>query len=356
MIGVIVAQSAPPPLRVYSQLVLEGVRLALQEHGRGGGAPIELVVLDDSGRAERDTALLRELERRGAVGVVGPLLSSGLALVAGARQDSALVFVSPTASNPPRSANVYSLNIPDTRGAEVLAEYALATGLTRVGLLYPDKPEWRRQARAFAESLERGGGEVPVEAPYDSGTTTFGPPLRRLAAAGPQAIYIPAPERDVRQLAPQIAYYGLDQLGIQVLGNETWVDDDVRRLVEPRFLNGVIASTPLVRASSEVRWQEFVALYEGAHRRLLNNPYPALGFDAVNWILSALPPNGALAHELAERLASGEPLRGATGILHARNGEVVRRPFLVRIQDGDLQPVEDAGAASPPADSSAAGR
>src|SRR5690606_18522440 len=110
------------------------------------------------------------------------------------------VIVAPLASESPGAANVYALNASDVLGAKLLARYAVAAGLERVGILYPRMPEYRRQAYAFMAEFREAGGVVVAEVPYDSGTTTFASQLRSIAGAGPQAIFVPAPERDVHQI------------------------------------------------------------------------------------------------------------------------------------------------------------
>ncbi|MBX6363644.1 MAG: penicillin-binding protein activator [Gemmatimonadetes bacterium] len=350
VIGAILPQSGPAVLRQYSDLVLEGVRLALAQ--AGPSAP-ELVVVDDAGDAERDAALVRDLERRGAVAIIGPLLSAGVGAAARARSDTALVLISPTASELPAGLpNVYSLNAGDVQGAEALAQYAARSGLSRVALLYPRTEEFTRQARAFAAALERAGGSVAADVPYDSGMTTFRTPLRAVAGSGARAVYVAAPERDVRQLAPQLAYYGVTGKGIDVLGAEAWTSDDVLRLVSPRYLNGVVASTPLVRTSPQVGWQEFVQLYERTYRRSLDNPFPALGWDAARLILAGLKDGRGRAADVARRLGAAAEVRGATGVFAVRGGTLVRRPFVVRIDDRKLVPlVTPEGAATGPGQS-----
>src|SRR6185436_17483985 len=106
-----------------------------------------------------------------------------------------------------------------------------------------------------------------------------------------------------------------------------------------KYINGIVAITPLLKSSPDVGWKDFVTLYEQSQRRTLDNPYPALGFDAANLILSATPPR-ARAAEVSRRLAIVQGFRGATGILNIRNGAVVRTPFVVRINDGQLVPAE----------------
>lgn len=338
VLGVVLPQSGSPALEQYGQLVLEGVRLALQ--AAGVGAP-ELVVLDDGGDAARDPGLVAQLEGRGAVAIIGPLLSPGLAASANARRDSMLVLVSPTASTVPADLpNVYTLNQPDTEGARALARYAVRDGARRLAMLYPRMEEYEQKAGAFAAALRTAGGTVLADVPYDSGTTTFRAQLRRIATANPDGLVVFAPERDVRQLAPQISYYGVSGKGLKLYGGENWTSEEILRLVDAKYTNGVVACTPLVRESGAAAWQDFTALYESAYKRTLDTPFPALGYDAARMVLSAMGRGRPRPAEVARVLARLHGFRGATGILVTGPGGLTRQPFLVRIEDGKLVPVE----------------
>jgi ABC-type branched-subunit amino acid transport system substrate-binding protein len=199
-------------------------------------------------------------------------------------------------------------------------------------MLYPRTADFRAQAEAFRSAVAAAGSRVTTDVPFDSGTTTFTRPLQQLRSAAVRAVFIPASERDIRQLAPQLEYYGLGD--VQVLGSEAWVEDEVLRTVQPRMLEGVIAATPLFRSSDAVAWEHFVGLYEATYRRTLDNPYPALGYDAARLILSQLPSGRVTRAEVARAVAGVTDFRGATGVLSARGGAISRRPFLVRIQGG----------------------
>jgi len=174
---------------------------------------------------------------------------------------------------------------------------------------------------------------------YAPGTTTFAEQIRELAKARPDAVYIPASERDVRQIAPQLTYYGLAETGARILGGEGWSGDGVLTGVAARYLEGVVATTVLFRSSPEFGWQDFVSLYEESYRRSLENPLPALGYDAARLILRAIAEGHKTPREVARRFVESDEVRGATGWLSVRGGSLGRRPVLVRIEGGMLTPI-----------------
>lgn len=343
VLGAILPQSGSPVLSQYAELVLEGIRLGVDRFNAETGGNVELVVLDDGGDSERASALLRDLEARGVFGVIGPLLAPSIVAAAQARSGAGLAIVSPLEDMTPwQLRNVLSLSSVDTRGAEALAAYAVSAGLRRVAILYPRTREYERQAEAFAEAVRSAGGQVVAQVPYEQGTTTFAQHLLQIRSAAPAALFIPAPVRDIRQLAPQFAYYGLTELGLQILGSEEWASEELLRVIEPQHVEGVVAATPFLPESDVLAWREFVGMYENAYRRSLANPVPALGYDAARLLLLALAGDPAPAG-VSNRLEALADVRGATGVLTVADGRVERTPFLVRIRDREPIPLQGAG-------------
>jgi branched-chain amino acid transport system substrate-binding protein len=336
-VGVIVPASGSELLVQYGDLVLQGVRIAAAAR-----PDVELIVVDDRGDANAAAALIADLERRNVVAVIGPLLTEGMAAAVRGRSNPALAILSPTASTPPAGSppNTYSLNAGDTEGAAALARHAAGAGLTRIALLYPAGAEQRQTVSVFRAALEAAGGRIVSDVSYPAGTTTFAQQMRTIRAANPQAVFIAASDRDIRQIAPQVEYYGLGN--VRVLGSEAWTSEEVLRGIPARVLEGVLTVMPLVQTSRTVAWGEFVGRYEAAHRRTLDNPYPALGYDALNLVLAGLE-TGRRPADVARGIAAVRDHRGATGILTVRDGMIVRRPFIVRIENGRPVPVPGGG-------------
>lgn len=405
VVGAILPRSGPRVLVRYADYILQGIELAVAEVERRQGRPIELVVVDDSGGAGTRSAVA-ELERRGALAVVGPLLPRNLPAAVEARRDPRLVLVSPTATRSPSWPEAYSVSTGDTRGAQELGRYAADVGFTQAALLYARGRQYEQKAQAFSVEYETLGGHVRARVPYDSGTTTFGPHMEQILAAvapspsdtfgverslaarlmdaglitdpmavdtlpadslltlidrlssrssaqarenagawagrlpqRPFALFVAAPQQDVPKIAPQVAFYGLDSAGVQVFGDEAWASAQVRRVVPRRDLERVIAAShfPPGRAD-EAADPEFVQLYESSYRRSLDSSLPALGYDAANLVLQALPNRMLTPDAVAVRFGFLAAIRGATGMLSVRGGRVVRTPYVVMIRDGSLEP------------------
>lgn len=382
LVGAVLPRSGASVLVRYADYLLEGIELAIRQAEERQGRSVELVVVDDAG-GTRTREAVRELERRGALAIIGPLLPRQLPEAAGARTDPGLVLISPTVQQSPSWSETYSLNTGDPRGARELGRYAADAGLTQAAFLYARTPDLEAKARAFALEFEARGGRIQAMVPYDSGTTTFGDHmeaiLERVRSGGPGAmirlegdsiwadtlslnraegvgarpgaggsqpfaLFVAAPQRDVPKIAPQVSFYGLHSAGVQLFGDEAWASAEVRRLVPDRDLEGVIAASPFPPDRAQTSADPaFVSLYEDTYRRSLDNPLPALGYDAANLVMQALPNRLLSAAALSRRFDLLAGIRGATGLLSVRGNQVVRRPYLVRIVDGALVPAPPPG-------------
>jgi ABC-type branched-subunit amino acid transport system substrate-binding protein len=131
---------------------------------------------------------------------------------------------------------------------------------------------------------------------------------------------------------------------VQIVGGETWIEPEVLRSLPAAALEGVVVATPLPIGSSDTGWADFVELYQTAYRRTLDNPYPALGYDAARLILREIARGRSDADDLADALNDLSDYRGATGVLSIENGRISRRPFLVRIRSGRPEPLPFGGS------------
>ncbi len=338
VIGAMLPRSGSAYMQRYGDLILQGIRIALGGGGEEG--PVRLVVVDDGGDPGSAPERMAELERSGAVAVIGPLLTPAVRAAAEARGSESIVIVSPTAPDSVGAPNTYSLGGMDAGGPAALARYAAAHELRRVAVLYPRMTHYAAAAAVFEAALRAAGGQVSVDVPYDSGATTFADWVGRVVKSAPQAVYVPAPERDVRQLAPQLRYYGISPDTVQVMGDESWTSDAVRRTLQATGMTGVLASTPMVRAAPGSGWQAFTQVYEQAERRTLDNPYPALGYDAALLVLRAVQESRSHGGSVASRFAALRDVQGATGTYSVQGGSIRRRPVIVRVEADRLVPME----------------
>ncbi len=339
VIGAILPVTGSPSNREYARLFLEGVEVAATL-ARREGFRVEFVVEDNQGTPSGTVRSLSALLARGAEAVLGPLAEGNLDAVARAVPEGVAVL-SPTASRLPEGRpGVYSLGMGDPGAGSALARALAATGHSDAVAIHPLRPVHSLQADAFADAFLATGGIVRRRIAYEPGTTTFGEQLAETRSLGPEALVVIAPPEDIELLAPQIAFYGLDTLGIQVAGTSGWATPSVLESVEPRHTDGVIAVSTLSPGDAPNPGTDFVTAYEEHFRRTLRSPVPASGFDLFRLAVDAWQRSSPASGGIAAAIAATEGFAGATGAWSLEDGRLAREFHPVRIRDRRLHPLE----------------
>lgn len=346
VIGAILPQSGSPSNREYARLFMEGMEVAVAM-ARRAGLRVELMVEDNQGTRSGSIGGVSELVSRGAVAILGPLSDDNLdAAVRAAPND--VVFLSPTAKRLPAGrSGIYSMGAGDPGAGSALAEAVAELGYADAIVVHPNSREETLEAKAFEDAFLALGGIVTRRLPYAPGTTTYGLELRQVDALAPRLLVVAAPPGDVVLLAPQIAFFGLDTLDIQVAGTGGWTTSSVLESVDPRHTNRVIAVSTTLRGAADDAVAEFREAYAGHFRRTLRSPVPAVGFDLFRMVLDAYGEGDRTAHDLADVMDRLQRFKGATGVYSFVDGRLVREYFPVRIYNRKLYPVS-ADVALPP--------
>ncbi|MEX2465769.1 MAG: ABC transporter substrate-binding protein [Gemmatimonadota bacterium] len=359
-IAAVLPMDGAPALSSFSRLLLEGIEVAVAT-AMGPDFEVELVVRDDGGDPERTGELVAELEREGASGVIGFLQDISLEIAAGSRE-SDVPLISPTARVASfTQPGVYSLEGVDPLGLRDLARYAASMGYQRVAFIESTSPLSVEAATVFSREIEQFGIRTAGRFSFQEGATFFGQQLlaardslraQEIAALGlteddtlrvetldPVAIFVPVPAEDVELLAPQITHFGLDTLGIDVLGTSGWADPQTLRTVDPRHTNGVVATGPVGAGPDADGYLRFKEAYEEHFQRTLVSPIPAAGYDAALLLLEGLRSGWRGSADGTQTLEGIAEVEGATGVFSVIDGRIVRRTHVVLIRAGTLTPI-----------------
>lgn len=342
LLGAILPQTGSPLLQEYARYIEEGIRVAMQQREGADRNPVELRVADDGGGMEQAAASVAFLENQGVLGVIGPLQEGEITQVAGART-RAFPMISPTATMHPTEQSVYSLAATDEGGAQQLARYAAGEGFQRIAVIYAQGTAAAAEAQAFREELREVGGTGGVEIrefQYTPGSTTYREPLEGARDFEAEALFLPIPEGDVELLAPQIAFFGVDSLGVAVLGTAGWAQPNILSRVDPRHLDGAVVAAPQDPATAGATLESFRQTYEAMNRRTLRSQIPAYGYDAAQLLIHAIEQSGGRSPaDVTRALEQIRDFPGATGTLSVIDGRIVRQHYLYRIDGGELTPL-----------------
>ncbi len=359
-LGVVLPLDGAPALASFSALVLEGVEVAAVRYS-GADLDVSVEIRDDGGDVGRTAQVVAELERSGASGIVGFLEELSLDAAAGARAGT-VPLVSPTARAPGLAAEgVFSLEGVDSAGIHDLARQAAVRGYQRVAFIESTSALSAREAGLFERELLRFGIPTVGRFAYDEGATFFETQIRsardalrrdEIAALGlteddtlhvelldPVGVFVPVPAEDVELLAPQITHFGLDTLGIEVMGTRGWTDAETLRRVDSRHTDGVVATAAMGAGADAPGFQRFKEAYETHFQRTLVSAVPAIGYDAALLLLEALRRGARTPDQILETLEGLEDLEGATGVFTVVDGRVVRRTQVVSVEERALNPI-----------------
>jgi ABC-type branched-subunit amino acid transport system substrate-binding protein len=360
-IAAVLPQGGPPGLAEFARLVAEGIEVAA---ATVLGEPYQVTVVprDSQGDPSMAAGLVSELESEGFAGAVGFLEDETL-LAAGPARQRALPIVSPTARSASLAGEgIYSLEGPDPEAAAMLARYAASRAHQRVAIILPETQTANEEAAAFEAEAQRLGVLVVGRYPYTPQATFFESQIlgaqdalraAEIAALGlapedtlrvemlePVAIFLPIPPEDVEYVAPQLAHFALDTLAIEIMGTTGWTDPQVLQILEPRYLDGVVATATVgTNGAGSPGLARFREAYEQHFQRTLVSPTPAIGYDAALLLLEALRPGRLRPEDIRLSFESLSEVEGATGIFSVANDRIVRRTELVRIDGRELVPV-----------------
>jgi branched-chain amino acid transport system substrate-binding protein len=359
-IGMVLPESGPPALSEYARSVAEGVEVALatvlpEEY------TVSLEERDDEANPALSALIASELELDGIAGAVGFLEDESLIAAAQARIEG-LPIVSPTARTADQAGEgVFSLEGADPIAAREIARYAVARAYQRVAIILPSSSAAIEEADAFEAEAGRFGVPIVQRFYYEPGATFFEEQVvgarnvlrsAEIAALGltaddtlhlevlePVAIFAPIPREDVEFLAPQIAHFALDTLGVELIGTSAWTDPGVLEDIDPLYVNGVVATSVVGGGPFSPGRERFRAAYEDHFQRTLVSTTPALGYDATLLLLEALRPGRVQPAQVLESFRNLRDVEGATGIFSVIEDRIVRRTEVVRIRNRRLEPV-----------------
>lgn len=337
-IGVVLPLGGSPAFQEFAREVQAGVEAAVD--GWGLADDVELLVLDDGGDVGASANLVRSAQAQGAVAVVG--LLEDAALQAGAEvREEALTLVSPTAYEAPE-AGALSLNAFDPGAADALAEWAAEKGLRQVMVLHASRGASADEAARFVERFESLGGSVLRSLTYEPGATFFEEQLQTVKELLPEALVLPVGPEDVPAVAPQVTFFGLDTLGIRILGTGGWTDAQSLAETDTRHTDGVVVATPIRPGEESPGYVRFREAYETRFQRtLVNGVIPALGYDAASLVLQGIHAGAGAPEDVAEAVRRIEGFDGATGIWSVEEGRLRREHRVACLERRELHDIPE---------------
>ncbi|MDR3011864.1 MAG: penicillin-binding protein activator [Chitinispirillales bacterium] len=335
----------------FGRYVLQGTRLAIDDHNARARSPVKFIVYDTKGSPVETARRSQDLLMKDQAQVcIGPILSSTAAVSAAMFGGRDIIMITPTASEDGISVlgdNIFQMNVTPGTMARKLAGYALDNlSVREFAIIAPDNALSHVMAEAFKGELSKRNIEVVHEVYYAEGTHDFTSTLRGLRAAligrrleavaadrgerrtaPPTAneiarfndttlaiggLFMPLlKSEDVTKLASQVVF---QRIRTQMLGTGGW--NDPRVLIEGgRYVNDAIIATGIQPDMQSSAWREFAVAYKARYNSDPNR-VSALGYDAARLVIKAIEDTGgADITKLKSALKSVREYNGLSGII-----------------------------------------
>src|SRR3984885_14305749 len=272
------------------KLLTGGLKVYQQQHGDSvAGRKITIVIRDDAGVADNARRIVQEMIVNDNVDIVGmgitPTTLAVAQLVTEAKKATFVMSsgASITTTKSPYFVRAGFIIAPQ---AWILAEWAIKNGSKRVITLVNDWAPGTEAETAFKTRFTQVGGEIMESIRIPLANPDFAPFLQRIADLKPDTAFIYFPGTQAPIFATQVAYRGLAQSGIKIVGPGDLTDDDDLNNMGDQML-GMITAGPYSASHNSALNKTYVAGIEKAGQ--FRPDFVSLGgYDGLHLIYEAL--------------------------------------------------------------------
>lgn len=282
-------------------------------------AAAELVVRDDKGTEAGAKTAAEEAIKAGTGIIIGPLFSRSVKAAAPVARAANVPLIS--LSNDPDVAGpgIYMFGASQKSEVARAIAYAAAHGRRRFAALLPDDGEGRILEPLFKAAVSKAGGAVVTIEKYklESNGLVDLPRARReaLKRQGFDALFLPAGQDTLPQLASMLHQSGLAGGDVRVVGTSGW---EMPHAVRQVRLEGAWFAAPDPKG-----WHDFAERFGRAHNAMPPR-LATLAYDAV-LMATALAPASKASRFSASDLTRAQGFTGADGAFRfTASGEVER--------------------------------
>jgi branched-chain amino acid transport system substrate-binding protein len=323
----------------FGQSTSNGVKMAFEEKNKAGGIKgrkLTLISLDNQGKAEEAAAAVtRLITQNKVIAILGEVASSRSLAAAPIAQRHKIPMISPSSTNPKVTEvgeYIFRVCFIDPFQGTVMAKFAHENlKAKRVAVLRDVKSDYSvGLADYFAKKFKELGGEIVLDASYQSGEMDFKAQLTQIRGSKPDAIFIPGYYTEVGLIARQARSLGISA---PLLGGDGW-DSSKLSEIGGEAINGSYFSNHYTTESSDPVVVDFIKRFK---ERTNETPdgLAALGYDAARILIQAMENASDLTPEaIRAELAKTEDFVGVTGRISIDQQRNANKPAVVVKVDG----------------------
>lgn len=355
----------------FAQQIMQGATVASDEIAAKHGIGLTLAPYDTKGDPITAARQLRPIDSAEALAVIGPLTSEEAAVVSASLSTSSLPLLIPAATDAgltTLSATSFQLSANVELQGAAMAEYAAGVlKADSAAVLTSGESNYQTIVDAFARRFEKLGGKVVATELYRTRDRDFGPYFKDIKAIilgyqpdsiwyvnakgdtlDPEGvpvhldcIYMPGDAVQLRQILPQLRFYGIDGA---LLGSDGWGDTLIYRMGDEVTRQAIFPSPFIIHENTEA-YVTFSAAYQ---QKIGVKPsrLACLGYDAVKLIADAVLAGADDRAELVKYLSLRSDYSGAAGTISFGNYRENTLMPLYRVQSGRAVPLESSAVPS----------
>lgn len=359
-----------------AQKTLQGLQLGLGIYG-GERSAFKLAVVDSEGTPEgARKGVERLVTEDNVMAVVGSLLSKTAFAVASKTEELGVPSFALSQKAGLTDAGIYTFRNAVTSETQVreLARVAInQLGLKRFAVLYPNEPYGVEFANIFWDEVLTHGGQINGAQPYSPTETDFRGPIKRLvgtyylddrkveyqnrvknyfkdqkSARGRQsvpedllppivdfdALFIPDSPKAIGQIAPMLAYQGVNN--VRLLGTNVWNTPDLVRRAQKNIDRAIFVDTNIDRdpAFKNSRFfREYVKTF-GEEPSF----FEMQGYEVGSLLRQMIEKGERTRVGLAQALTALKSFDGVTGPMAMSPQHELQRPLTAyTVKDGEIQ-------------------
>ncbi|OQY28523.1 MAG: hypothetical protein B6244_07190 [Candidatus Cloacimonetes bacterium 4572_55] len=323
----------------FGASVLKGMELAIKDFKEESGMSVDFVVRNSRGNAAEALHATRDLiYNEGVVAIVGPVLSECVISAGGISQQAQIPIITPTATGSEINLigdYVFQFNNTSEQLGRAIAQFSIDNlYLSSFAILHPRTPYGSEMAEGFKNVvLERSATLLDV-IDYPAGESDFQKEIRSLKSKSPECLFIPAEDRDILLIAPQINHYYFDT---QLLGGNGWNSEKLIQ-VEGKNVNGAYFVDSYHNGGYHAGLNRFNERY---FRQYHEEPdkIVALTYDSTRLLLAGIELGAETGPTLYEKLLQIKSYRGVTGFVTMENRRLHKHPLIFQILDNQIMEV-----------------
>ncbi len=357
----------------FGELIKRGMDLALEmQDAEQTGA--RFIYRDGAANPEKTRQVVRRLATGDKVlAIAGPITGSASEAAVNQAQIEKIPLMTLSQRNGLAEVGPYAFrnSLTSKLQAEELARYAVKElGMTSFGVLYPENRLGREMLELFSAEVKKYNGLVIAAESYREDDTDFGRQIKLLKGDDPSfneesmteqeiledlfipdfppvdfdALFIPDYADRVGMIAPQLAYYGIEELPL--LGINGWNSPDLLRTAGD-FVEGAIFVDGFFAYSPYPFVKEFVNRYfdkYGEEPTILE----AQGYDVANIFSTLLARDDVRSREdlrlALSQLANYPGVTGATSFNLV--GDAEKTLYILQVQNGNIVQINGPDSSS----------